>query len=294
MTASPGQIKSYKLFYPYKNIFFMALVLGSPQGNPKLDGFLVGEGYKTNLRLYHRVIGCWCGGKRLSDLPTQVEQYRYYQRCEKCGSLLLRFVLSEEFLPELYGTRYYREHQKAIGLPGLEERYENDAYDRIPAWIEIVEDYCKEGRVLEVGSTHGRFLEELSERGFDVMGLELDSDTCVWSRKKTGCDIRCETVDNLKRSQFDIIIATDVLEHLYDPRSFIKSAAKALKPGGRLLLQTVIFYDWAQCPLRVFRPLFHTILFSKRALKLFESEEMVIEDERPSVFDSVFVVFLKK
>src|SRR5207253_2552797 len=37
---------------------------------------------------------------------------------------------------------------------------------------------------------------------------------------------------------FDAIVSVEVIEHLYDPRRFMRRAYEALKPGGLLVLTT--------------------------------------------------------
>jgi 2-polyprenyl-3-methyl-5-hydroxy-6-metoxy-1,4-benzoquinol methylase len=45
-------------------------------------------------------------------------------------------------------------------------------------------------------------------------------------------------VENLGPPLFDLIVSTEVIEHLYAPRPFVDGCLKALRPGGRLILTT--------------------------------------------------------
>jgi len=272
----------------------MALELGPSRYHHRLDAFMEREGYVSKERLYHRVVRCWCGSYSLSSTGESSGEFRHYQHCEHCGCLILKDVLAEEDIGELYGPRYYREHQIAIGLPDFTKRYETDADDRIPVWIEILKRFCKKGKVLEIGSSHGRFLKELSDLGYDVVGLDLDTDICNWSREKTRCDIRCATVDKIKDEKFDVVFAGDVLEHLYDPKEFVQQVMDVLRPGGTALFQTIIFDDWRQCPIEALRPLFHTILYARRSLRLLEGALSSFYDVIPGVFGCTVAVFVNK
>lgn len=272
----------------------MAIELGQLENNYWLDDFMVREGYIRKERLYHRIIRCWCGSDALNSLSESLEIFKQYQLCENCGCLLLKNVLTKEGLGELYGIRYFREHQIAIGLPAFLQRYKTDAHDRIPVWIEILKKFCKKGRVLEIGSSHGRFLKELSILGYDIVGLELDPEICDWSQKKTGCDIRSETIDKIKDEDFHVVFSADVLEHVYNPKELVHDVMKVLKPGGKALFQTVIFDNWKQCPIGMLRPLFHTVLYSKRSLKLLENTTSLFLCDMPSLFNCSFAVFMKK
>jgi 2-polyprenyl-3-methyl-5-hydroxy-6-metoxy-1,4-benzoquinol methylase len=41
-----------------------------------------------------------------------------------------------------------------------------------------------------------------------------------------------------KKESFDCIIASEVMEHVYDPKLFIEKLVEALKPGGKLIITT--------------------------------------------------------
>lgn len=273
----------------------MALKAGSLTENLWLDNFMAAEGYECKKRLYARVIQCWCGSNDLTQVYGLSAEFDHYHLCRNCGCLILKYILTELDLSELYGIRYFREHQQAIGLPSFQARYENDINDRIPVWLGILKSFCPQGRVLEIGSSHGRFVKELSALNYDVVGLELDEEICNWSRKKTGCDIRCTTIDRLDDGNFDVVFANDVLEHIYNPMEFLQKCMRVLKPGGQALFQTVVFDDWRQCPVRMLRPLFHTVLYSTNSIKLLQDgiTSSLIHVEK-SVFDCSVVVFQKE
>ena len=43
---------------------------------------------------------------------------------------------------------------------------------------------------------------------------------------------------NIQEEPFDVVISTEVIEHLYDPRSFARGCFSALRPGGRFVCTT--------------------------------------------------------
>lgn len=52
---------------------------------------------------------------------------------------------------------------------------------------------------------------------------------------------------------FDGILSTQVLEHVEDPRAYLKDAIRMLKPGGQLLLTTHGIWEDHPCPLDLYR-----------------------------------------
>ncbi len=83
-------------------------------------------------------------------------------------------------------------------------------------------------------------------------------------------DVCCDLHDlDAPAASFDTIIATEVLEHLYEPQRAIDEMHRVLKPGGVCLLSTRFIYEYHADPQDYYR-------FSKDALAyLFRSFERV-------------------
>jgi SAM-dependent methyltransferase len=94
--------------------------------------------------------------------------------------------------------------------------------------------------VLDVGCGGGAFLQMLAERGrMKVIGLDfaLDAATVAWHR--AGVPAICGT---LSRAPFApgscaVITMFHVLEHLYEPASYLEAARELLAADGRLIVQ---------------------------------------------------------
>ncbi|MEZ0276582.1 MAG: class I SAM-dependent methyltransferase [Roseimicrobium sp.] len=100
------------------------------------------------------------------------------------------------------------------------------------------------GRVLDVGCGNGSACGELLRRGFKVTGIDLSLEGIEIARTKypegrfevlsAGADI----LANLGEDPFDILISTEVVEHLYAPRAWAHGCFAALRPGGTLICTT--------------------------------------------------------
>jgi SAM-dependent methyltransferase len=61
----------------------------------------------------------------------------------------------------------------------------------------------------------------------------------------------CETIDVTKmdiQEEYDLVIAMNVLEHVFDFRSAIRNIHRALKPDGKLILSVPFFYPLHDLP----------------------------------------------
>jgi len=47
---------------------------------------------------------------------------------------------------------------------------------------------------------------------------------------------------------FDVVLSTQVLEHVFEPQQYLKQALRVLKPGGRLILTTHGVWEEHGCP----------------------------------------------
>jgi SAM-dependent methyltransferase len=95
-------------------------------------------------------------------------------------------------------------------------------------------------RMLEIGCGSGNFLQYASERGnADVTGLDTNPES-VAKAKARGLRAHCLDVEQYvfenPSIKFDVICAYHCLEHVSDPKQFIKSMQRILVPDGRIAL----------------------------------------------------------
>lgn len=98
-------------------------------------------------------------------------------------------------------------------------------------------------KVLDLGCGNGALCGKLFQAGFEVAGLDL-SESGVEQAKKAlpNVDFKVMSVyddpADLGDSGFDVVISTEVVEHLLYPRRLPQFASQVLKPGGHLIITT--------------------------------------------------------
>lgn len=128
--------------------------------------------------------------------------------------------------------------------------YLTHAQKRITLLCNKVEKYRPPpAPVLEVGAAYGLALLSLQAAGYQVTGADLQHSLDTYAHALKTADIPLLCWD-LHRStpfdapQFDIVIASEVLEHLQvSLKTAVQQLALALKPGGYLLITTPNIYQ---------------------------------------------------
>jgi 2-polyprenyl-3-methyl-5-hydroxy-6-metoxy-1,4-benzoquinol methylase len=97
-----------------------------------------------------------------------------------------------------------------------------------------------QGKLLEIGSSVGLFLEEARARGWDAVGIE-PSRWAAESARARGLAIFNGTLGEFvaEGEAFDLVVSWDVFEHLEDPLAALHRAYELLRPGGFLVFTTV-------------------------------------------------------
>ena len=91
-------------------------------------------------------------------------------------------------------------------------------------------------RALDLGCGHGVFGRELQKRGCVVTFADASNSLMPEIGPTTFKQIDIDKEDISTLGVYDLVICSNVLEHLARPRQFIDSAAKLLAPAGRLYL----------------------------------------------------------
>jgi len=98
--------------------------------------------------------------------------------------------------------------------------------------------------VLDVGCGNGAVCGEFIRRGCEVVGIDL-SEQGIAIARATYPQGRFEVIaadatilELLNETPFDIVVSTEVVEHLYAPREWARGCFAALPPAGRFICTT--------------------------------------------------------
>lgn len=104
--------------------------------------------------------------------------------------------------------------------------------------------------LLDVGCGQGALAGEIATRGYEVWGIEQSEFAATRAAKKIDYVIQADLTDReavaieIGGKRFDRIVFSDVLEHVYDPLTVLRSYMDYLKPGGQVLISLPNVVNW--------------------------------------------------
>ncbi|MHC4052559.1 class I SAM-dependent methyltransferase [Bradyrhizobium sp. 25ACV] len=101
-------------------------------------------------------------------------------------------------------------------------------------------------RVADIGCGEGELLERLVELGFgQLMGVGWKVDVPAGIAKMENVDLSHPGwADRIGGQKFEVLVATEVLEHLVNPYEFLTQLRRLAVPGGRLILTFPNVHNW--------------------------------------------------
>lgn len=98
-------------------------------------------------------------------------------------------------------------------------------------------------RILDLGCGNGSLSNLLAKKGYEVVGIEeSEQGFTIASKNFPNCHFIQASIYDLPyatlQNSFDVVIAVEVIEHLFYPRELARAAKNCLKPNGRLILTT--------------------------------------------------------
>jgi 2-polyprenyl-3-methyl-5-hydroxy-6-metoxy-1,4-benzoquinol methylase len=141
-------------------------------------------------------------------------------------------------------------------------------------------------RVLDVGCGFGNLTIPLASLGYSVSGIDIQPGLIEKAKELnpfTQATFHCIDVEQLTGKVFDVIVLTQVLEHLVDPGRFLRVLASLCRPGGVLLLTLPNGYGPKELVERLYRRLRTSRVL--RQLVLTYRERMRKSNKSAYVFD---------
>lgn len=115
----------------------------------------------------------------------------------------------------------------------------------LPKIYKLLPEGCK--NVFDAGCGNGFISSKLLEKGLIVTGIDLSSDGILLAREKypkARFEIR-SVYDDLSdlAKNVDLVISSEVIEHLYYPQHFLINMFSIIRPGGWIIITTP-YHGW--------------------------------------------------
>jgi 2-polyprenyl-3-methyl-5-hydroxy-6-metoxy-1,4-benzoquinol methylase len=108
----------------------------------------------------------------------------------------------------------------------------------------------KSQTILDVGCGNGALAKSLLEKGYDIYGIDASKSGIQLARQTHPERFFLQDITSgalppeLSGVQFNTLISTEVIEHLYNPRQYISFCKNILRDGGQLILSTPYHGYW--------------------------------------------------
>ena len=166
--------------------------------------------------------------------------------------------------------------------------------------VQLLRNYSKGNSLLDIGAGTGHFLNHALYSGFDVQGLEPDSDAIRFAKEVFHLDIDpLSLLHDIPANSKDIITMWHVLEHVYDLQKDFKQFVNILKKNGLFIIAVpnlqsfdANYYKSYWAAYDVPRHLYH---FRQEDIEaLAKQHGLTLETVKPMKFDSFYVSMLSE
>ncbi len=169
-----------------------------------------------------------CGSAQTRFYHSDLRQNRI-SICEACRFQFMNPQYSDQYLTEFYAG-YYSHHSQ------IEREPTSHAHD---FYLKKIETFLpQKGKLLDYGCGVGRVMNTARQRGWTVVGYDVDCETTKKVEKVYDVEIKCGSFEDLdwEGRRFDLIYLYHVLEHVKDPVHTIKTLRGLLNEKGHLFV----------------------------------------------------------
>ena len=151
-------------------------------------------------------------------------------KCEKCNLIFSEYINSnlEDAYSNVEDERYIQQ------IPYKKKNFEL-LFSKISSFLN------NNHKVLEIGSYYGILGSIIKPHVKNYTGVELSRHASEYSKKNYNLNVINESLDKFLRKNilFDVIIMSDVIEHLDNPFNVLSLIEKNLEPNGIFIFTTM-------------------------------------------------------
>ena len=158
-------------------------------------------------------------------------------RCNDCDFIFTQDVPTENDAGPYYKSEEYISHSNTNkGL--VNKLYHIVREHMLSKKHQLIAGLQQGKTILDVGAGTGYFLNYMKQQGYETLGIEIDADARAHGQKEFGLDIRPpkDLKEGLIDKKFDTISLWHVLEHLYNPETYLQHFYNVLQDNGHLII----------------------------------------------------------
>lgn len=191
-------------------------------------------------------MNCSVCGKELTNILTgEIRNSKgkvYY--CDVCdmGILAPSFQDAEEYYNKEYRKKFTDKINQTFEKPeeifNMRKEFQKD---RIKA---ITPFFDKSKTFLEIGCSAGQFISKINGNYKKIVGIEFDLACAEYVKNKWNIEVYTNSIEKVKwEEEYDNIAFFQVLEHVENPKQFLKSVYSLCAEEGHVFIEVPNFHD---------------------------------------------------
>ena len=186
-------------------------------------------------------------------------KYMLSSPCNLCGSSNVKVLFHPDDYPDGYKNDILRCRQCGLVFRDLAENITlrangisrtHNRRDYPDKWnmrrlsifnqgVKIASGSRKLNRILDIGSGEGFFLNLCLANGWEVFGVEVNSELVKFTEEMFGIKVFDGPLEDARfpENHFDVVTFWNVLEHLSAPDTALRETYRILRPGGCILVR---------------------------------------------------------
>lgn len=236
----------------------------------------------------------------VKDHSVSGEKFSLWQ-CSNCGLRFTQDIPDEENIGRYYKSDSYISHSNTT------KGFINQLYHRVrkitlKSKLELINEYTglQSGQLLDIGAGTGIFAAYMKENGWNVTGLEPDTETRKNAERFSSISLLpTNEMFNWNDERFDVITMWHVLEHVHNLHGYLDRIKTILKKSGKLFIAVPNYTsydaqrygaDWAAYDIPI-----HLYHFSPKSMELLTKKHgFAMKAIKPMWFDSFYVSMLSE